>query len=122
MMETPECRALAREISLAAQTLCAGLTALRRANAAKTGLYYEAFFNLATGRERLCKIVLIVDYAIDHDGEFLTDSGLSKFGHDIQDLVCETTRIRAKHHYNATLGVCRIGLVSLSNGDNIRPL
>ena len=103
MIETPECRALAREISLAAQTLCAGLTALRRANAAKTGLYYEAFFNLATGLERLCKIVLIVDYAIDHDGEFLTDSGLSKFGHDIQDLVCETTRIRAKHHYNATL-------------------
>ena len=103
MIDTPECRALAREISLAAQALCTGITALRKANSAKIGLYYEAFFNLATGLERLCKIVLIVDYAIDHNGEFPTDNGLRKFGHNIRKLVCETKRIRAKHYYDGTL-------------------
>ena len=102
-MDTPECRALAREISLAAQTLCTGLTALRKSNAAKIGIYYEAFFNLSTGLERFCKIVIVVDYAIDHNGEFPTDSGLRKFGHNIQELVCETKQIRAKHYYNGTL-------------------
>ena len=66
-------------------------------------MYYEAFFNLATGLERLCKIVIIVDYAIDHNGEFPTDSGLKKFGHNIKELVYETKRIRAKHPYNGTL-------------------
>ena len=102
-MDTPEGRALARETSLAAQTLCAGLTALRKANAANTGIYYDAFFNLATGLERLCKIVIIVDYAIDHNGEFPTDSSLKKLGHNIQKLICETKRIRAKHPCNETL-------------------
>ena len=42
-IDSPECRALTREISLAAQTVCAGLTASRKPNAAKTGVYYEAF-------------------------------------------------------------------------------
>ena len=73
-MNNPKVRALSRETSLAAQTCCTGLTALREASSEKTGVYYEAFFNLATGIERLCKIVIILDYTLDRSsrGEIST--------------------------------------------------
>ena len=96
-LSTPERRALTREVSLAAQVLCSGLTALRKAEMTRTGTYYEAFFALSIGFERLCKIAIILDYAIDHDGAFPTDKRLKNIGHDLERLLCESRRIRAKH-------------------------
>ena len=64
------------------------------------GLYYEAFFNLATGLERLCKIVIILDYTISHNGAFPTDNDLKKIGHDIRTLICKARRIRTKYPNN----------------------
>ena len=104
-IDNPEFRSLTREISLGAQTLCSGLTALRKAEPAKPGTYYEAFFGLATGLERLCKIVIILDHALDHGGLFPTDDNLKKLRHDIQKLIQETKRVRDKHPSNDGLAL-----------------
>ena len=70
---------------------------MRKAEMAKTGTYYEAFFALSIGFERLSKIAIILDYAIDHDGAFPSDKRLKNIGHDLDRLLCESRRIRAKH-------------------------
>ena len=90
-------RALMRETSLAAQTLCSGLTDLRKAELGKPGVYYAAFFGLSVGFERLCKIVLVLDHVIDHDGLFPTDDKLRKIGHDVQALIEKTQEVRKKY-------------------------
>ncbi len=96
-----EYRALMREMSLAAQTLCSGLTDLRKAERGKPGVYYAAFFGLSVGFERLCKIVLVLDHAIDHDGLFPTDDRLRKIGHDVQTLIEKTREVRKKYASNS---------------------
>ena len=92
-----EYRALMREMSLAAQTLCSGLTDLRKAERGKPGVYYVAFLGLSVGFERLCKIVLVLDHAIDHDGLFPTDDKLKRIGHDVQTLIEKTQEVRKKY-------------------------
>lgn len=82
-------RALARETALAARLVGTGLGALHRAEAANAGLYYEGFFGVTIGLERLCKLVIVVsDYVTT--GAFPTDAELkSRYGHDLSTLVKE---------------------------------
>lgn len=63
----------------------------------RVGVYYEAFFALSIGFERLGKIAIILDYAIDHDGAFPADKKLRTIGHDLETLLRESRRVRAKH-------------------------
>ncbi len=96
-------RALAREAQLAGQQIATGVTALGRANHAQTGYYTQAFFGLSVGLERLGKLIVLADYAIDNSGRFLSDAELRKIGHNIGALLdtCEVPsakyRVGKKH-------------------------
>ena len=50
---------LSNEASLTASLLGNGLNALRKADLYNKGLYYQAFFSLSIGIERLLKIIVI---------------------------------------------------------------
>jgi hypothetical protein len=80
---------LEQEGLLIRSCLCSGLTDLRNANLNDKGRYYTAFFQLATGIERMAKLALILDHmaqnnlrppgkeymvALKHDLETLFDA------------------------------------------------
>lgn len=92
-MFTEQERLLANEASLTSSLLGNGLTALRKANIYDKGLYYQAFFSLSIGTERLLKILIINQYRANHDGVFPTDIDLKKLGHGLIGL-CEYTGIK----------------------------
>ena len=60
--------ALAREASLAAESVAAGLTALRKAQIGNTGTYPLAFFQLTIGIEQVLKLILVIDFMLDNAG------------------------------------------------------
>lgn len=94
----PEWHALHREASLVSQLIGAGATALGRASYADGfGEYYTAFFGLSIGIERLAKLILIADHALEHGGELPDQSSVRKFGHMLSTLVDEADRIANKH-------------------------
>jgi len=85
--EIPEWHALGREASLVRHLLGAGATALGKANYAdQMGEYYNAFFGLSVGLERLAKLILVADYAISHNGSMPEEKVVRKFGHKLLDL------------------------------------
>lgn len=85
-MFTDKERVLANEASLTASLLGNGLNALRKADIYNKGLYYQAFFSLPIGIERLLKIILITQYRCAHEGDFPVDLDLKKIGHDLNKL------------------------------------
>lgn len=91
-----EWHALGREADLAAEQLATGATLLRRANHAQQGLYTQAFFGLSIGLERVAKLAIIADYAIEHKGSFPENRILKDIGHDIDVLLkhCEPLSIK----------------------------
>ncbi|WZL81833.1 hypothetical protein QBE53_01665 [Vallitaleaceae bacterium 9-2] len=84
---------LANEASLTASLLGNGLNALRKADLYNKGLYYQAFFSLSIGIERLLKIIIINKYRANHDEVFPTDINPRVFGHDLIKL-CEYIGIK----------------------------
>jgi hypothetical protein len=96
MRFAPEWHALRREAELAAELLATGVTILGRANYAQKGLYNQAFFALSVGFERLAKLVLVADHAIENNGAWLTDQALKSIGHDISALLDACEPIAAK--------------------------
>jgi hypothetical protein len=62
--------AVGREAELAGSQIALGVTALGRANHSRLGDYTMAFFGLATGLERMGKLIAIGDHAIAHRGQF----------------------------------------------------
>lgn len=82
-MLTEKERNLANEAALTASLLGNGLNALRKADLFNKGLYYQAFFSLSIGIERLLKIIIINEYRVRNDGSFPTDINPRKFGHDL---------------------------------------
>ena len=71
-MFTDKERNLANEANLTASLLGNGLNALRKADLYHKGLYYQAFFSLSIGIERLLKIIIINEYRVNLIG-FLND-------------------------------------------------
>ena len=92
-MFTEKERILANEAALTASLLGNGLNSLRRADMYNKGLYYQAFFSLSIGIERLLKIIVVGRYRCEHDGEFPANINLRKFGHDLLKL-CEYVEIK----------------------------
>ena len=84
---------LEKEAALTASLLGNGLNALRKADLYNKGLYYQAFFSLSIGIERLLKIIVVNKYRVNHDGAFPTDINPRKFGHDLIKL-CKHTGIK----------------------------
>ena len=92
-MFTEKERNLANEASLTSSLLGNGLNALRKSDLYNKGLYYQSFFSLSIGVERLLKIIIISKYRVNHDGNFPTDINLREFGHDLIKL-CEHIGIK----------------------------
>lgn len=86
--DIPEWHAIRRECILARDLIGSGATALGNANYAdKLGQYYTAFFGLSVGIERLCKLVLVVDHALKHQGVMPAESVVRKYGHSLTKLL-----------------------------------
>ena len=96
-MFSDEWHALGREEQLAAEQIAAGVTALGKANHAQQGIYTQAFFGLSIGLERLAKLILISDHAINHSGTFPTNDELRETGHDIERLLDRCTTLSEKY-------------------------
>lgn len=95
--EVPEWHALGREASLVRHLIGSGATAIGRANYAyKMGEYYTAFFGLSVGLERLSKLVLVANYAIENSGKMPGEKVVRKFGHKLIDLANEVESISGK--------------------------
>ena len=87
-----EWRTLGREAELAAAQVALGITVLGRADHKRLGDYTTAFFGLANGLERLGKLIVITDHAIENHGKFPTNDYLKHtFRHDLNPLLdaCE---------------------------------
>ncbi|MDR4467858.1 MAG: hypothetical protein MRJ68_06090 [Nitrospira sp.] len=87
MTLSAEWLALQREAQLAAEQIATGVTILGRANHAQTGLYSQAFFGLSIGLERIGKLIVVANHAIQNNGNFPTDSDLRKIGHELRKLL-----------------------------------
>jgi hypothetical protein len=74
------------EAGIAAEAVCAGLTSLRKATYAAHGLYLYAFLSLSVGIERILKLIVVLDHAIENAGLFPTKTELKSYGHDIGEL------------------------------------
>lgn len=86
--DAPGWLALHRESSLVQQLVGSGATALGRANYAdKKGEYYNAFFGLSLGIERLAKLVLVIDHAIDAEGQLPGQAVIRAYGHKLIKLL-----------------------------------
>lgn len=95
--EIPEWHALGREASLVRHLIGSGATAIGRANYAdKMGEYYTAFFGLSVGLERLSKLILVANYAIENSGKMPDEKVVRKFGHKLIDLANEVESISEK--------------------------
>ncbi|OHU20984.1 hypothetical protein BKG76_09665 [Mycobacteroides franklinii] len=96
--DIPEWRALGREAALVRQLIGSGATALGHANYADlTGVYYTAFFGLSIGLERLCKLILVADHAINHQGELPTQKFVKSYGHKLT-ILCDKVEEIANNH------------------------
>jgi hypothetical protein len=83
----PEWHALRREAILVSQLIGSGVTALGRASYAdRLGEYYTAFFGLSIGIERLAKLILVADYAMEHGGNLPDQAVVKRFGHHLRAL------------------------------------
>lgn len=75
------------ESNLTNTLLLGGLDSLKNASLFDVGNYYQAFFQLSTGLERLLKLIYIYDYRNKYKGKFPTDKELRKKGHLINEMV-----------------------------------
>lgn len=94
MITDPRFIAFNREAELAKHLTCSGLTALRKATPGGPGIYYDAFFGLSVGLERLAKLAWLIDDCIRRNGTFPTEKDLKTVGHDIRKLIKEAQLIR----------------------------
>lgn len=84
--------ALLREASSVAQHLGIGATAIGKADFGRTASYAEAFFALSVGLERGAKLALTLDAAAS-TGAFLRSRELRDFGHDLERLMQQVSRV-----------------------------
>lgn len=71
------------EGSLTAYSLAEGLDCLRKANIYEKGMYYQAFFSLSIGLERLLKLIIIYDYRANNNGTFPENKEIKEKGHNL---------------------------------------
>lgn len=95
----PEWKALHREALLVSQLIGSGATALGRASyGSGFGEYYTAFFGLSIGIERLAKLILVADYAMDNGGTLPGRSVVRRYGHRITSLIDGVDQIAKKRN------------------------
>ena len=82
-MLNPQFYLLAQECDLAKAALLGAFTAFSYMDVAKPGTMYSAFFQAATGLERLMKLVIVIDHNVKNDLSNPTDNQLRAVGHDL---------------------------------------
>lgn len=96
--DIPEWHFVRQEAMLVRHLVGAGATALGQANYAnKKGEYYRAFFELSVGMERLAKLILVVDYALTHEGKLPNEKYLRDFGHLLKKLFTAVDQVASTH-------------------------
>jgi hypothetical protein len=81
---------ISKEAGLAATCIEQGLTSLRKANFTQKWNYYQSFFLLSIGLERLLKLTIVTIYRVEKNN--LPDNGeLKSYGHDIEKLYLKVT-------------------------------
>jgi hypothetical protein len=93
---SPAWHAVGREIELATQQIGSGIVALGNAAHARRGQYTAAFFGISTGLERIAKLIIIADHALDNNGSFPSDKQLRNIGHDLEKLLEYTEHIACR--------------------------
>jgi hypothetical protein len=86
MNDSPVSAALLREGAIAAQLLGAGVTMLRKANTAHSGLLVSALFSFSIGLERIGKLVVIMDHYVANKWKFPDETKLRGLHHDLEAL------------------------------------
>lgn len=90
-------RPLLSEAAIATSCLEVGLPALRKANHMQRGLYIGAFVNLSVGLERLLKLIVLIDWVVEHAGTYPSRRVFKKhFGHDLEKLFMAVGEIRSR--------------------------
>ncbi len=69
--------------------LLEGLDCLSHADSFHQEMYYQAFYSLAIGIERLLKLIKIDQYRVKFDGKFPKNLELKKMGHHIEEMIRE---------------------------------
>jgi len=78
---------LTREAGLSSTAIGEGLTMIRKADFVKHSYMLYSFFSLATGIERLLKLILIYDFRATNGNAFPQNEYLKDFGHKLVDLI-----------------------------------
>jgi len=86
MIFSHEFRMMTQEGHLASTSLLASFEALAKLDYDKPGTVYSMLFQLATGLERVMKIVIILDHKARNDLANPSDMQLRRLGHSITDL------------------------------------
>ncbi|MBE0370998.1 hypothetical protein PAUR_b1151 [Pseudoalteromonas aurantia 208] len=99
MITETKYRLLVQEGHLTMSSLIGGLNSLRKANIddIHRGLFYSGLFELATGFERLMKIVVLLEHKISNNLENPTNKQLRSFGHNICELYSTCGELAKKH-------------------------
>lgn len=77
------------EANLTLATIADGLHCLKRANMYQKGLYYQAFFSLSIGIERILKLIVIDKYRSETDEKFPNNKVIKNYAHHIYQMVDE---------------------------------
>lgn len=67
--------------------LLEGLDCLRHTDIGNQGLYYQAFYSIGYGLERLLKLIIIEDYRSKNNNKLPNNGYLKKFSHNIYKMV-----------------------------------
>ncbi len=100
IMRNKEYLLLVQEGHLTRSALSGGLNSIRKSNIddSSRGLFYSGLFELATGFERLMKIVFILDYKINNDFKNPSDKQLRNFSHDTKNLFDKCAELALKYN------------------------
>jgi len=92
--------AFMKEAQFTNEMLCAGYTQIREANFSRKGIYFQAFTSLSTGYERIGKMCLLLDYAINNNGNFPDIKYLKTIGHNIEEIYKKLEEIKESYKFN----------------------
>jgi len=85
-----------RESEMAAGLIAAGATLIGQADFSREANYYLALFQISIGFERVCKLICLGDYILDHSGSYPPKSFFKKQAHDLIKLTDRAREIERK--------------------------
>jgi len=92
-------QAAAREAAVASEQMAIGATALRKASYTRPAYYGQVFFALSAGFERAAKLALMVDYALDHGGNYPDQKTVRAYAHDLRKMLDECDKIAERRGF-----------------------